>query len=386
MALLHLAVAAGVAVSVATVDHGLRAESAAEAAGVARACAGLGVAHVVLRWQWDGVGNLQDRARRGRLALLSAWARQAGLSSVALGHTQDDVAETFLMRLARGAGVDGLSAMAARREVGGVTFLRPLLAVSRGELRDWLRARGAAWVEDPSNANDRFARVRVRRSMTGLEAAGVSVASLAAVAAQLAEVREALDAQAAQAAAQVARIEAGDVLFDAAGFALLPAETRRRLLLAAVMWIASAEYGPRGADMIRLRDAVAAGKAATLAGVRVTHAKGAVRLTREARAVAGLVAPAGAVWDSRWRISGGDHKGLTLRALGDEGLRCCPDWRAAKVPRASLLAAPALWCGDRLVAAPLAGFSAGWQLSCTQPAGILAAAAGVRPMSSDLSH
>lgn len=386
MALLHLAVAAGVPVSVATVDHGLRAEAADEAAGVARACAALGVPHVVLRWQWDGAGNLQDGARRGRLALLSAWARQSGLLAVALGHTQDDVAETFLMRLARGAGVDGLSAMASRREVGGVTFLRPLLAVTRADLRGWLQARGAAWVEDPSNDNDRFARVRVRRSLTGLEAAGVSVASLAAVAAQLAEVREALDAQAAHAAAQVARIEAGDALFDAAGFALLPAETRRRLLLAAVMWVASAEYGPRGADMIRLRDAVAAGNAATLAGVRVTHAKGAVRLSREARAVAGLVAPADAVWDGRWRISGGDHKGLTLRALGDEGLRSCPEWRAAKVPRGSLLAAPALWCGDRLVAAPLAGFAAGWQLSCTPPAGILAAAAGVRPMSSDLSH
>ncbi|WP_230426471.1 tRNA lysidine(34) synthetase TilS [Paragemmobacter aquarius] len=386
MALLHLAVAAGVPVSVATVDHGLRAEAADEAAGVARSCAALGVPHAVLHWHWDGAGNLQDSARRGRLALLSAWARQSGLSAVALGHTQDDVAETFLMRLARGAGVDGLSAMAARREVGGVTFLRPLLAVSRGELRDWLRARGAAWVEDPSNANDRFARVRARRSLSGLADAGLSVASLAAVASQMAEVREALDAQAAHAAAHVARIEAGDVLFDAVGFARLPAETRRRLLLAAVMWISSAEYGPRGADMIRLRDAVAAGRAATLAGVRVTHAKGAVRLTREARAVAALNAPADTIWDNRWKISGGDHKGLTMCALGAEGLRSCPDWRATGLPRASLLAAPALWRGDVLVAAPLARFAAGWQLSCAAPAGILAAAAGVRPRSSDLSH
>lgn len=386
MALLHLAVAAGLPVSVATVDHGLRAEAADEAAGVARSCAALGVPHAVLRWHWDGSGNLQDSARRGRLALLSDWARQAGLRAVALGHTQDDVAETFLMRLARGAGIDGLSAMAARREVGGMTFLRPLLDISRGELRDWLRARGVAWVEDPSNSNDRFARVRTRQSLSGLADAGVTVASLAAVAAQMAEVREALDAQAAEAAAFVARIEAGDVLFDAAGFARLPAETRRRLLLAAVMWISSAEYGPRGGDVVRLRDAVAAGRAATLAGARVTHAKGAVRLSREARAVGGLVTAADAVWDNRWTISGGDHKGLTLRALGDEGLRSCPDWRATGVPRASLLAAPALWHGNVLVSAPLAGFAAGWQLSCRTPAGILAAAAGVRPRSSDLSH
>lgn len=386
MALLHLAVAAGLRVSVATVDHGLRPEAAEEAAVVGRSCAALGVPHVVLRWHWDGAGNLQDRARRGRLALLSAWARETGLSAVALGHTQDDVAETFLMRLARGAGVDGLSAMAARRKVGGMTVVRPLLDVSRGELRDWLQARGVVWVEDPSNTNDRFARVRARRSLVDLARAGLTVSSLAAMAAQMTEVREALDSQAAEAAAFVARIEAGDVLFDAAGFARLPAETRRRLLLAAVMWISSAEYGPRGADLIRLRDAVAAGRAATLAGVRVTHAKGTVRLTREGRAVAALVAAADAVWDHRWKISGGDHKGLTLRALGAEGLRLCPDWRATGVPRATLLAAPALWRGDALVAAPLAGFAAGWHLSCVSPGGILEAAAGVRPRSSDLSH
>lgn len=386
MALLHLAVAAGVPVSVATVDHGLRPEAAAEAEGVARVCASLGLPHVTLRWHWDGAGNLQDRARRGRLSLLSAWAKAQGLSAVALGHTQDDVAETFLMRLARGAGVDGLSAMAARREVEGVTFIRPLLDIPRSDLRDWLQARGAAWVEDPSNGNERFARVRARKALGGLAQAGLAVPVLAAIAAQMAEVRDALDAQAADAAADCAETDRGDVLFDAARFAALAAETRRRLLLAAVVWISSAEYGPRGPDLIRLRDAVAAGRAATLAGVRMTQAKGLIRLTREARAIRDLTAPAGTPWDGRWQVTGGDHKGLTLRALGDEGLRSCPDWRAAGLPRASLIAAPALWRGSELVAAPLAGKSGGMHLTCRPPAGILAAAKGGRQGSCALSH
>lgn len=377
VALLHLAVAAGVPVSVATVDHGLRAEAADEAAGVARACAGLGVPHRVLRWQWDGAGNLQDRARRGRLALLAGWARGAGLAAVALGHTRDDLAETFLMRLARGAGVDGLSAMAARREVGGVAFVRPLLGIGREELRGWLRGRGVDWVEDPSNENDRFARVRVRRALAGLGAAGITPEALAGVAAQMAEVRDALDAQAAEAAARVAAVQGGDVIFDAAGFAALPAETRRRLLLAAVMWVGSAEYGPRGADLARLRAAVAAGRAATLAGVRVIHRRGEVRLLREARAVRGHEVDAGQVWDGRWRLSGPDNKGLTIRMTGEAGLAQCPDWRATGLPRAGLLAAPALWRGDLLVAAPLAGLGNGWRADCAGPGGVLAAA-GVR--------
>lgn len=386
VALLHLAVAAGVPVAVATVDHGLRAEAAEEAAAVARACAGLGVPHVTLRWQWDGQGNLQDRARRGRLALLSGWARGTGLRAVALGHTEDDLAETFLMRLQRGAGVDGLSAMAARREVAGVAFVRPLLRIGRGELRDWLSARGVGWAEDPSNENDRFARVRARRMVSALSEQGIGAAVLADTARRMAEVREALEVQASVAAAGCARIEAGDVLFEAERFAALPDEIRRRLLLAAVMWVGSAEYGPRGAEVLRLRDAVTAGRAATLAGCRVTVAKGVVRVGREARAVAGLEAPVGAVWDGRWRAIGGDNKDLTLRALGEAGLALCADWRATGLPRATLLAGPALWRGGELVAAPLAEWGQGFALLCDAPKGALAAAKGARPASSALSH
>ena len=105
MALLLLALDAGLQVRAVTVDHGLRPEAAAEAAWVGRLCAGLGVPHDTLQWQgWDGAGNLQDQARRARLSLIADWAKVAGLGAVALGHTQDDQAETVLMRLARRAG------------------------------------------------------------------------------------------------------------------------------------------------------------------------------------------------------------------------------------------------------------------------------------------
>lgn len=374
MALLHLAVAAGCRVAVATVDHGLRPEAAAEAAAVAQVCAGLGVAHRVLRWHWDGQGNLQDAARRGRLALLADWARGQGVAAVALGHTQDDVAETFLMRLSRKAGVDGLAAMAARREVAGMVFLRPLLAVSRAELRAWLGARGIGWAEDPSNSNPRFERVRARAAVAALADLGVGADDLAALAQRMADVRAALEVQVAEAAARVARIVAGDVLIDGAGFMTLPVEIRRRLLLAAVLWINSAEYGPRGADLERFRLAAEGGRAATLAGCQMAVAKGVLRLGREPRAVAGVTGVVGALWDGRWRVSGPDSKGLTVAALGDHGLLSCPDWRLSGLPRRTLLASPALWQQGVLVAAPLAGCGAGWQVRCDAPKGPLAAA------------
>ena len=374
VALLHLAVAAGLRVEAATVDHGLRPEAVAECAAVAVACAGLGVPHEVLRWRWDGRGNLQDAARRGRLALLADWAGRRGLSGVALGHTRDDVAETFLMRLARDAGVDGLAAMAARREVHGVAFLRPLLGIGRGALRAWLLARGVGWAEDASNDDARFQRVRARRAVAAMAEAGVGAEQIAALAQRMAEVRVALEAMAAEAAARVARVDRGDVILDAGGLAALPAEVRRRLVLAAVTWIASAEYGPRGADVERFLAAMAAGRSATLAGVRMTAGQGRLRLTREARAVAGLEVAAGQVWDGRWRISGPESNGLTIRALGEKGLALCPGWKAAGMPRASLPATPALWRGAELVSAPLAGMGAGWQADCAPPAGVLAAA------------
>lgn len=374
MALLHLAVGAGVPVTVATVDHGLRAEAAAECAAVAAECARLGVAHEVLHWRWDGRGNLQDAARRGRLALLSDWAKRMGVGAVALGHTRDDVAETFLMRLARDAGVDGLAAMAARREVSGVAFVRPMLGIGRGELRAWLLAQGVAWAEDASNGDARFARVRARQAVAAMAEVGVGAEEIAALATRMAEVRAALEAATAEAAARVARVDRGDVILDAAGLAALPAEVRRRLVLAAVMWIASAEYGPRGAELERFLRAVAEGRAATLAGVRMTAGQGRLRLTREGRAVAGAEVLLGDPWDGRWRISGPESNGLTVRALGERGLSLCGDWRAVGMPRVSLLASPAVWSGEVLVAAPLAGMGAGWTVSCEAPRGALAAA------------
>jgi tRNA(Ile)-lysidine synthase len=312
------------------------------------------VTHEILPWHWDGQGNLQDAARRGRYRLLADWARRHGLRTVALGHTEDDIAETFLMRLARDAGVDGLAAMAARREVEGVVFLRPLLAAGRADLRGWLLGRGLPWADDPSNENDRFDRVRARRALAAMAEVGAGGAEIAALAAKMADVRVALEAATADAAARIVRIDRGDVIIDMAGLAALTAEIRRRLMLASVMWIGSADYGPRGAEMERFIAAALAGRVATLAGCKTSHARGRMRLTREFRAVAGLESPMDEIWDGRWRISGPETDDCTVGALGEAGLALCGDWRLSAMPRASLLASPAVWRGDVLIAAPLA--------------------------------
>ncbi|MDH2325262.1 tRNA lysidine(34) synthetase TilS [Cereibacter sp. SYSU M97828] len=340
MALLSLASA--LRCHAVTVDHGLRAESRAEAEAVARHCAAIGIPHDILRWQWDGTGNLQDAARRGRYALIAEWAQARGIGVVALGHTQDDVAETFLMRLARGAGLDGLSAMRGAW-FDRIDWRRPLLGISRAALRDHLTAKGIAWIEDPSNDDPRFERVRARQAMAHLPL-GLTAERLAEVAGHLSDARAALDAAMLAAARSHARIEGGDVVIDPD----LPPEILRRLVLHAMAWVAPSDYGPRGEALLRALTA----KTATLHGCVLTRGK-TLRIAREAAATP---APAGEVWDC-WRIDG-LAPGQQVSALGED-IALCPRWRESGLPRRSLLASPAVREGGRLVAAPLAGFGPG---------------------------
>lgn len=337
-----------------TVDHGLRPGSAAEAAAVGLLARRLGMPHDILRWTgWDGQGNLQDHARRARQQLIADWARAHRLDAVLIAHTADDQAETFLLRLARGSGVDGLASMSAARCQAGVLWLRPLLTVRRQVLRDLLTAEGETWAEDPSNSDPRFDRVRMRQALPMLADLGLTVERLAGTAAQLAQAREALGRQAEEAARRLLRVEAGDVLVDLRGLAAETWEIRGRLLSRALCWVASAEYRPRQQALHRLSAALDAGRGGTLHGCLVTERHGVARIGREPSAVAGLVSPAPGVWDGRWRISGPDRSGLQVRALGEAGLLLRPRWRERGLPRRTLLGSPAIWEGEALVAAPL---------------------------------
>lgn len=364
VALLHLCRAAGLRVEAVTVDHRLRPESAAEAAAVGAACAALGLRHEVRVWDHGAVGgNLMDQARRARMALIGDWARKRRIGIVALGHTRDDQAETLLMGLARAAGVDGLAGMRRDWTEGGVRFVRPLLDAGREELRNWLRGQGLGWIDDPTNDSERFSRVRARRALVALQPLGITAEGLAAVAGHLAEAQAALQVQVAEAAARVLREVAGALTVDAAGFASLPGEIRRRLVVAAVGWVSRADYAPRSDAVARLEAAIVAGRDATLWGCRL---RGGV-LMREAKAVSAVVSTPGAVWDGRWVLQGPEAPGAEVRALGMAGLRACPDWRATGLARDVLAVTPSVWVGEGLVSAPLAGLENGWQARIDAP-------------------
>ncbi|MCC5971565.1 MAG: tRNA lysidine(34) synthetase TilS [Pararhodobacter sp.] len=377
----------GVSVEAATVDHGLRAESPAEAAHVARLCARLGVAHQVLRWvRGEGRGNLQQAARRARHDLLGAWARERGLQAVLLGHTLDDQAETVVMRLARGSGVDGLSGMSEAHERGGVLWLRPLLGTRRAALRDMLRARGVSWCEDPSNADERFQRVRARKALAMLAPLGIDAAGLAATAARMTRARVALEAQTEASLADLVREDRGTVIV-ARGAMSLPPEIRDRVFARLLRELSGGEYPPR-LDGLQRWIAGSGAKGGPFMGCVLRPEATDLRLFREYRAVALTRAPVAGLWDGRWRASGVTEAGtMEIRALGPAGLRQLsqqaraglhPHWRETGLPEAALKAMPGLWNGARLIAAPLALWPNGWQLT--------ARSVVTGPADSSLSH
>ncbi|MGY6705834.1 tRNA lysidine(34) synthetase TilS [Roseinatronobacter sp.] len=354
----------GKTLMVATVDHRLRAGSGAEAAMVARCAARLGLPHETLEWHgWDGRGNLQDNARLARKHLLSHWARTHALDAVALGHTRDDQAETFLMRLARGSGVEGLSGMAPRDASYGALWLRPLLGTGRAELREYLRALAQDWVDDPSNLDPRFDRIKARTTLAHLASLGLDAQHLAQTAQRMRAARDSLEFLADAQAAQILTLDHGDFVFDAGELDALPLDTRTRLLAHALQSISANPYRPR---LEALHAALNTQTRATLHGCLLTRGKTHIRITREYNAVAQTRSPIGTIWDNRWHVSPigarPDHaQDFHIAALGPEGANQCRPRDTWHLPYASLIASPAIWHETTLIAAPLAMPDCGWQ-------------------------
>ncbi|MEQ9519539.1 MAG: tRNA lysidine(34) synthetase TilS, partial [Parvibaculum sp.] len=244
-------------VTVLTVDHGLRKEAAREAQQVARWAKTLGLAHKTFKWKPGHLtSNVQQAARDARYGLLTDWAAQSDADLV-VAHHLDDQAETFLMRLQRGSGVDGLAAMAPTSMRAGVRVLRPLLDVPRDALRATLAAHEQAWIDDPSNEDERFLRVQVRKALPGLADLGLSRERLVETAAQMARARAALEVACDQAErVSVTWHDEGFARLLLPPFRALPDEIALRLLVRLLKGVTGSVYGPRLQALEGLRDAL----------------------------------------------------------------------------------------------------------------------------------
>ncbi len=353
------------------VDHGLRRGSAAEAGRVRAWLRARGIGCRILRWRGaKPAANLQAAARAARYALLTGWCRKAGILHLLLAHQQDDQAETLLLRLGRGSGLDGLAAMAPLAPGADLRLLRPLLDFPRARLAATLAAQKQPWIEDPANRDPRHARARLRALMPALAREGLTATRLAATAARLARARRALErALEALLAASVTLDPAGYAILERGPLAAAPEELGLRALAALLQCLGGGGYPPRLARLERLYRALRLDglpKARTLGGCRIMRLlPGDARrllVCREPGAVARgqKIVPGGSLhWDGRFVISltgrpRAARGALHVAALGAQGWRGlrAADLEHCPIPTPARPSLPALFDLDGPLAVP----------------------------------
>lgn len=305
-------------VSVLTVDHGLREESAFEAARVAAWAQTLGFVHHTLIWREPKPKTgLQAKARAARYGLMTEWCRAERADMLATAHTLDDQAETVLMRLRRTYSPESLAGIPRMGQWQGIPMCRPLLGLRRGALRQFLQSRGQGWIEDPSNRNPGFERVRVRAALAGLEGHGVTAKRLAALAESCERTSSLLERCARRWIGEtLSEHEAGFCQLPPAALAALPQALQERILLKIVMHYGGGHMRPEPAELRRLTQWMKEGSSrCTLGGAIIGRRKDRVWVAREAARIDRLpltVGPSGtAIWDGRFAITAPQGSAIT---------------------------------------------------------------------------
>ena len=256
-------------VEAATVAHGLRPQSRTEAEAVAGICGSLGVPHSTLTIDWPQkpASAIQEQARAERYRQLASWAQERGLGAIATGHHLDDQAETLLMRLVRGAGVQGLAGMRAIAPIPApgstVRLVRPLLDWRRSELEELCSAASLEAIADPSNDDQQFERVRFRKAIAG--AGWLDSVGLARSASNLAAADAALRWAAEREWESGASVSEGEIRYRPTG----PLEIRRRVVARAIATLSSEGQGGilRGREIDQAVAGLVRGRKGTLRGV-----------------------------------------------------------------------------------------------------------------------
>jgi tRNA(Ile)-lysidine synthase len=299
--LLHGSQAYPVTLVCATVDHGLRPESATEAREVANLCSHLGIAHLICRW--DGPKpktGISAASRNARYRLLADAATTLKADMIVTGHTADDQAETIAMRKQRSANLQspGLSGMADRvLYQNRIWIYRPLLTCRRDVIRNFLSARGMGWVDDPSNSNPHYERARVRATLAK------TCDSTASPSFNRAE----LSNQAARLISTwVHRSALGVLAVNNAAFEA-PADVLRYALQALVATIGGQSHGPAEQPLLQLLELHRQpnGARTTLGRCLVHRHRQGLLMVREARDLPSITVIPGetALWDGRWQIT-----------------------------------------------------------------------------------
>ena len=335
------------------VDHRLRPNSTNEALLIRKKTQELGVECYILTWtDTKPSGGVQAAAREARYNLLGKWCLNHGVLHLFVGHNKDDQKETVFMRFMHGSGKFGLAGMAAQRQMGWGRIIRPCLRFSGTTLRRYLREKGLAWIEDPSNLDTRFERVRIRSELNNrLVCEELDYAYLT-------ETRGAIEHKTSKFLAGAAMIfNTGYASVESEALLSLPSDIAQRVLGNLCAAIGGSFYLPRRAKSLSLLTQLGAGKFAgrTLHGCHLIQKNGQLVIFREWRRCITQKIPADCVskWDGRFSFRLPPMAGVSVGPLGDSySLIKSTDVKDISMPRPAIMALPAFFRGKTLLAVP----------------------------------
>jgi len=355
-----------------SVDHGLRENAVQECVWVGKTLQSYGIEHHILNWVGEKpVNGIQAAAREARYALLEAWCFEQGISDLLLAHHLDDQAETFLLRLARGSGVDGLSAMQKVSYGSSVRLLRPLLSTPKSVLIDYLQSRDQSWIEDPSNQNEAFERVKFRNAMGALAELGLTAERLGQTAENMSRARLSLEGHARVWLKQNAMLfDEGYVILKIGALQGLDDEVILRSLARIGMTIGGGIYPPRLERLLRLWKNLQSGEDGTLLGCRWIIQKTHILICREVRnnitpEEYDLSKPL--YWDDRFSLEPIENNEISssfsVRALGEDGwanvVAHDPNLRETEIPMPAIYALVSIWDKEGVSVVPHLGYKRG---------------------------
>ncbi len=372
----------GVQVIALTVDHALRSESADEAKQVGIWLKAHGILHHILTWQGKKKpANIQANARKARYRLMADFCIANNINFLGVAHTSEDQAETVLMRIMRGSGIDGLAGINASKTMYGITIIRPLLNCSREQLRDYLRTQKQNWVNDPSNENNKFARVTARKFINTSGNPELLTRRLADTAAHMRRAKNYIEESIKKNIAGIITChEFGFYSINVTKYKNLHSEERLRTLACILQHVGGQEYKPRFENLTRLDANICNNKlhkACTLWGCEIasgqkTSTKDIIYIYREFAAIAPCLpvhAGTNITWDNRFschigdiNIAGNSAPNLNIAALGAHGyqyiLQLNPDFKfsAINLPKKVIYTLPALLLLEKPLAVPHIGY------------------------------
>ncbi|MCY4446366.1 MAG: tRNA lysidine(34) synthetase TilS [Rhodobacteraceae bacterium] len=336
-----------------TVDHRLRPEAQQESQFVKAVAKNLDLPHETLVWKHNNIhGNIAEAARQARYRLISEWACANGIDTICLGHTQNDQAETMLMQLARKAGVDGLSGIPFKNERYGVKWIRPLLRIKRQELRDYLNTIGSPWIEDPTNYDSKFERIKFRNIVPLLAQAGLTVEALAGSAENLQNSKQIIDDVVLASAQRIVNVTKIGEYVLSAEFWELRHEIQVKLLARMLQFLSNEPKPRRMTSVKNCISQLSENGAATLSKFCVKKCpRGEILVYQNLSNVQSPTA-ANCLWNGRWLVRGSGLNRLRLEALGNKGFEAIDDTKK-EYGRKRLVSSPSLWTKEQQLVATL---------------------------------